>query len=164
MGAMTFQNTSLTIAYSIIYSGADQRKHQSSASLVFVRGIQRWPVNSPHKGPVTRRMLLVDDVIMPFGVDTYHIIPFGKPWGVSSPTTTLLIFQRKLYHGIMWKNQPFTFTRFNIIAIYREWMSFSRNVKCSRWDALGRYRRYFSGKFCDGGYYNKSYCYMASCF
>ena len=32
-----------------IYSGADQRKHQSSASLVFVRGIYRWPMNSPHK-------------------------------------------------------------------------------------------------------------------
>ena len=32
-----------------------QRKHQTSASLVFVRGIHRWPVNSPHKGPVTRK-------------------------------------------------------------------------------------------------------------
>ena len=28
-----------------------QRKHQSSASLAFVRKIYRWPVNSPHKGP-----------------------------------------------------------------------------------------------------------------
>ena len=37
------------------YSGADQRKHQSSASLVFVRGIHRWPVNCPHKWPVTRK-------------------------------------------------------------------------------------------------------------
>ena len=40
------------------------RKHQSSASLAFVRGIHRWPVNSPHKGPVTRKMFLFDDVIM----------------------------------------------------------------------------------------------------
>ena len=40
--------------------GADQRKHQSSASLAFVR----WPVNSPHKGPVTRKMFPFDDVIM----------------------------------------------------------------------------------------------------
>ena len=46
------------------YSSADQRKHQSSASLAFVRGIQRWPVNSPQKGPVTRKMLPFDDVIM----------------------------------------------------------------------------------------------------
>ena len=46
-----------------IYSCADQRKHQSSASLAFVRGIHRWPVNSPHKWPVTRKMFPFDDVI-----------------------------------------------------------------------------------------------------
>ena len=50
--------------YSTVYSGADQRKHQSSASLAFVWGIDRWPVNSPHKGPVTRKMFPFDDVIM----------------------------------------------------------------------------------------------------
>ena len=44
--------------------GADQKKHQSSASLAFVRGIHRWPVNSPHKGPVTRKMFPFGDVIM----------------------------------------------------------------------------------------------------
>ena len=44
--------------------GADQRKHQSSASLAFVRGIHWWPVNSPHKGLVTRNMFPFDDVIM----------------------------------------------------------------------------------------------------
>ena len=53
MGAIASQITSLTIVYSIVYSGADQRKHQSSASLAFVRGIHRGPVNSPHKCPVT---------------------------------------------------------------------------------------------------------------
>ena len=47
-----------------VYPGADQRKHQSSASLAFVRGIYRWPVNSPHKGPVTGNMFSFDDVIM----------------------------------------------------------------------------------------------------
>ena len=60
MGAMS-QITSLTIVYSTVYSGADQRKHQSSASLAYVRGIHRWPVNYPHKGPVTRKMLPFDD-------------------------------------------------------------------------------------------------------
>ena len=44
--------------------GADQRIHQSCASLAFVRGIHRWPVNSPPKGPVTRKMFPFDDVIM----------------------------------------------------------------------------------------------------
>ena len=50
--------------YSNIYSCADQRKHQSSASLAFVRGIHRWPVNSPHEGPATRKMFPFHDVIM----------------------------------------------------------------------------------------------------
>ena len=56
MSAMASQLTNLTIVYSIVYSGADQIKHQSSVSLAFVRGIHRWPVSSPHKGPVTRKM------------------------------------------------------------------------------------------------------------
>ena len=54
MGPMASQIASLTIVYSTVYSGTNQRKHQSSASLTFVRGIHRSPVNSPHKGPVTR--------------------------------------------------------------------------------------------------------------
>ena len=66
MGVIASQITSLTIVYSTVYSGVDQRKHQSSASLAFVRGIHRWPVNSPHKWPVTRKMFPFDDVIMCF--------------------------------------------------------------------------------------------------
>ena len=64
MGTTASQITSLTIVYSTVYSGTDQRKHQSSASLAFVRGIHRRPVNSPHKGPVMRKMFPSDDIIM----------------------------------------------------------------------------------------------------
>ena len=64
MGAIASQITSLTIVYSSVYSGADQSKHQSSASLAFVWGIHRGPVNSPHKWSVTRKMFSFDDVIM----------------------------------------------------------------------------------------------------
>ena len=65
MSALASQINSLAIVYSTVYSDADQRKHQSSAaSLAFVRGIHRWPVNSPHTGPVTRKMFQYDDVIM----------------------------------------------------------------------------------------------------
>ena len=64
MGAMASQITSLTIVYSTVYSDADQRKRQSSASLAFVWGIHQGPVNSPHKWPVTRKMFPFDDVIM----------------------------------------------------------------------------------------------------
>ena len=46
---MVSQNTGDSIVCSAVCSGADQRKHQSSASLVFLMGIHRWPMNSPHK-------------------------------------------------------------------------------------------------------------------
>ena len=66
MGEMASQITSLTIVYSAVCSGANQRKHQSSASLAFVLRIHRWPVNSQHNWPVTRtrKMFPFDDFIM----------------------------------------------------------------------------------------------------
>ena len=64
MTTMAHQITSITVVCLTVYSGTGQTKHQSFASLAFVRGIHRWPVNSPHKGPVTRKMFPFDDVIM----------------------------------------------------------------------------------------------------
>ena len=97
MGAMTSQITSLTIVYSTVYSDADQRKHQSSASLAFVWGIHRRPVNSPHKWPVTRKMFPFDDVIMPTAF-TYRsgtllmpLLPLCVLWLVNS----LLCFYKR---------------------------------------------------------------------
>ena len=70
MGAIASQLTSLKIVYSSVYSGADQRKHQSWAS--------RWPMNSPQKGPVTWKI---------FHLMTYQVMacrlfcakPLSKP-------------------------------------------------------------------------------------
>ena len=64
MGTVASQITGLAIVFSTVYSDTDQRKHQSSTSLAFVPGIHWGPVNSPHKGPVTRKMFPFDDVIM----------------------------------------------------------------------------------------------------
>ena len=61
---MASQITSLTIVYSTVYSGADHRKHKISAWLAFVQGIHGWPVNSPYKMPVTRKVFLFDEVII----------------------------------------------------------------------------------------------------
>ena len=72
------QITSLAIVYPIVYSSADQRKHQSSASLAFVRGIHRGPVNSPHKWPVTRKMFPFDDVIMLYINDLVVRYEYGR--------------------------------------------------------------------------------------
>ena len=92
MGALASQIINLTIVYSTVYSDADQRKHQSPASLAFVQGIHRGPVDSPHKWPVTRKMFPFHDVIM-YLVMSIHDVHFqivwpfqlhelrGSPWG-----------------------------------------------------------------------------------
>ena len=88
MGAMASEITSLTIVYSTVYSGADQRKHKSSTPLAFVQGIHRWPVNSPHTGPVTRKMFPFDDVIMveteKAGIECLYLYPLLSLYWVYS--------------------------------------------------------------------------------
>ena len=64
MSAIASQITSLTIVFSTVYSEADQRKYQRSASLAFVQGIHPGPVDSPHKWPLTRKIFPFGDVIM----------------------------------------------------------------------------------------------------
>ena len=73
MGTMTSQITGVSIVCSAVCSCADQRKYQSSASLAFVRGIYRRPVNFPHKGPVTPKMFPFDDVIIGWRVSIRYI-------------------------------------------------------------------------------------------
>ena len=60
--AIASQITSVSIVYSTVCSDTVQRKHPSSAPLALVRRIHRWPVDSPRKGPVTRKMFPLDDV------------------------------------------------------------------------------------------------------
>ena len=78
MDAIESQITSLTIVYSTVYSDADERKYQSSASLAFVRGIHRWPVISLHKWPVTRKMFPFDDVMTGEVYIEIHTLSFKK--------------------------------------------------------------------------------------
>ena len=61
---ITMTITCVSIVFSIVWSGADQRKHESSVLLAFVRRIHRWPVDSPHKGPVTRKMFPFADAVI----------------------------------------------------------------------------------------------------
>ena len=96
MGGLGSRNTSLTIVYSTVYSGANQRKYQSSTSLAFVRGIHRGPVNSPHKWPVTRKMSPFDDVIMDWrrlDIDPPRnfesILQSTSNWGYMQPSDIL---------------------------------------------------------------------------
>ena len=54
------------------------KKHQSPHYWPFMRGGHRWPVNSPHKGSVTRKKLPFDDVIM----NTWHGFLFKYRHGI----------------------------------------------------------------------------------
>ena len=92
MGVIASEITSLTIVYSTVYSDADQRKHQSSASLAFVWGIHRGLVNSPHKWPATRKMFPFDDVITRTH-GTYSVADAGSIRAHISNNT----------HGYMWE-------------------------------------------------------------
>ena len=109
IGTMASQITSLTIVYSTVYLGADQRKHQSSASLAFVRGIQRRPVNSPHKWPVTRKMFPFDDVIMHwcFTSDGYTKLLYNPDAG-----RHVCIYRRQCF--VHFKRSSIIFSSFNV--------------------------------------------------
>ena len=69
---MASQITGVFMICSTVGSDTDQRKHQSSASLAFVWGIHRWPVNSAHKRPITRKMYPFNDVIMTLILQCLH--------------------------------------------------------------------------------------------
>ena len=116
MSAMASEIASLTIVYSTVYSGSDQRKHQSFASLAFVRKIHRWPVNSPHKGPVTQKMFPCDDVIM----QNNH--------SKTNHNKNLVHIQCDILyrdHSVYWFNQWETTLKFNVVSHwlcpYTEW-------------------------------------------
>ena len=83
MDAMASQITSLTSVYSIVYSGVDQRKYQSSTSLAFVLGIHRWPVNSPLKWPATRKLFPFEDVMVLWIISSIHAWCYNIHGGVS---------------------------------------------------------------------------------
>ena len=93
----------------LLSSGADQRKHQSSAPLACVMGIHRWPVDSLHKWPVTRKMFPFDDVIISYKQRLLHLTYCA---------------QRQLLaiKNIQWFKFTNTFKSFLNILIIREMM------------------------------------------
>ena len=83
MSAMASQITVVSIIYITVCAGADQRKHQSSVSLGFLRGFHRWRVNSPHKGSVTWKMFPFEDAITtkwPCFVDNKYVSEEKRPF------------------------------------------------------------------------------------
>ena len=117
MGAKASQIISLMSIHSTVYSGTYQRKHESSVSLAFVRGIHRWPVNSPHEGPVTRKMIPLDDSIIGSWLVksfqhtvisvTENVIAsnFPRPSAATMSTTPKTDFRISYYIGITYAGQ-----------------------------------------------------------
>ena len=99
--------------YSVVYTGTDQRKHQISASLAFVRGIHRRPVNSPHKWPVTRKRFPFDDVIM------YRKKVWGSWWWRENWNTTPWGCQIRLYCRI--KTLTFFRQKTSLMGVWGPW-------------------------------------------
>ena len=111
MSKMASQIASLMIVYSAVYSSTDQRKHQSSASLAFVRGIHRWPVNSPHEGPVTRKIFPFDDIIMTPGLWCALL------WlGFNNSSSCVLDVYLTTYGRVHWNRNVFILTKFSTLA------------------------------------------------
>ena len=109
MSPMASQITSPGIVCSTVYSGADQRKHQSSASLAFVRGIHRGSGNSPHKWPVTRKMFPFDDVIIKPKRQSYQptFWPEKEYWSGQHKSDSRVVFQI-LSGALYWHWHRFT--------------------------------------------------------
>ena len=144
VGVMASQITSLTIVYSIVCSGVDQRNHQSSASLAFVRGIHWWPVNSPHKKLVTRKMFPFDDVIMnknivkegtEYRYDPHYFHRDGEVWLICCEfrvCTMFYIWRFMLYTTIfyIWRSitKPFGMCPFKLLNSIYTYVRFSKNV------------------------------------
>ena len=90
---------------STVCSGADQIKRQSSAWLAFVRGIHRWAVWSPHKGPITQKIFVFDDVIMiKVNIDSDDS---GSQRATSDYENQCLVFLK----GVLWYSFGITLTR-----------------------------------------------------
>ena len=124
---------------------ADQRKHQSSASLAFVRGIHRWPVNSPHKRPVTRKMFPFDDIIMEKPSPVYWgglpqwgcsvCVPIHHIWSIGIHDKTMqpivchipclysgaiVVVAREIYWQYWYHRLYYFYTRLNKIQLLRK--------------------------------------------
>ena len=115
MGTKASQITSLTIVYSTVYSDADQRKHQSSASLAFVLEIHQGPVNSPHKWPVTQKMFPFDDVIMTWET---HVILYRYIY-IYVPCSILLL-QMALETSVL--ERCHLLIPFNFLTMIAQWL------------------------------------------
>ena len=105
MSAMASQITGVSIVCLVVCSGTDQRKHQSSASLAFVRGIHWWPVDSPNKGPVTRKCFYLMTSSWKEWHQSFEVLHIAKRRGLQIGEDIQVTPQRTFgFHAqVLWK-------------------------------------------------------------
>ena len=90
------------------YSGANQRKHQSSASLVFVRWIYQSPLKSTQEGLVTRKMSPFENVIVAvmrgFEILFYFVVVWTSCWRIKASVNYYL--HKAINSFIFWQEMP----------------------------------------------------------
>ena len=97
MSTMSSQITGVSTLCLTVCSDADQRNHQNSASLAFVKEIHWWPVDSTHKGPVTRKMFPFDDVIVVYNGQNYlWAVALPVKWSVCELWWNFPVSKKKL--------------------------------------------------------------------
>ena len=141
MGVIASQITSPRIVYSTVYSDADQKKHQSSASLAFVRGIHRGPVNSPHKWPIKRGKcfhLMKSSCYWPFVRETTDGFPSRKTsdvehwcslWCQSEQT-----FEQTLHAQVIW--YVLKLIHVSLMMYNKIWINTSHEIFMNPWLAI----------------------------
>ena len=99
MSIIASRVTGISIVCSTVCSCADQRKHHSSNSMAFARRIQRWAVDSPHKWPLTRKIVPFDDVIITRGqcISIYGAMDLVQ-YSTVCRWTVWLFFQIRVSH------------------------------------------------------------------
>ena len=125
MSTMAFQITGIWIVYSIVYSDVDQRKHQSSAPLAFVRGIQ-WDRWSPRtNGQLRGKMFPFDDVIMSHTVTPIASRPNSPTTVPRTPSSLGQKIQFRMAHSMMWRRfEHWWFERMNM----KVWLMIRRHT------------------------------------
>ena len=110
MSAIASQIIGVSIGCPTACSGVYQRKYQRSVSLTLVRRIHRWPVDFPHKGPVTRKMFPFDDAIMP-SMTTNPGADYADRCGKKriSGTSILIAFHRLVNKCLLQERNAFMF-------------------------------------------------------
>ena len=129
MGAIASQITSLTIVYSIVYLSADQRKHQCSALLAFLRGIHRRIL--AHMASNAEKMFPFDDVIMCYS--QYYDGWLSNSGSLCKFNTSPKSFTRKWNRNLV--KPTFIFNHDDVIKwkhFPRNW-PFVRGIHRSRW-------------------------------